>query len=120
DQAGQRDKALFYYRKFLSDAPPNAAQRKDVTKRVEVIEKEKLEADLMGTSTPASGTNATTSTGSKAEQPKEIKIKPPGTYSEKDFEHHLVDAAPPGKPLDITAFVPEDSGFTVTLYYRGS
>ncbi len=118
DQAGQRDKALFYYRKFLSDAPPNAAQRKDVNKRVEVIEKEKLEADLMGTST-ATPTNAATTT--KTEAPKaEVKIKPAGTYSEKDFQHQLVDTAPPGKPLDVTAFVPEDSGFTVTLYYRGS
>ncbi len=120
DQAGQRDKALFYYRKFLSDAPANAAQRKDVTKRVEVIEKEKLEADLNGTSTPTE-TDASATTPPKTEEPKaEIKIKPAGTYSEKDFQHQLVDAAPPGKPLDITAFVPEDSGFTVTLYYRGS
>ena len=31
----------------------------------------------------------------------------------------MIDAAPPGKPLDVTAFVPEDSGWTVTLYYRG-
>lgn len=118
DQAGQKDKALFYYRKFLADAPPNAAQRKDVTKRVEEIEKENLEADLMGTSTPASSTTPTTA---KTEEPKkEVKIKPAGTYSEKDFQHQLVESAPPGKPLDITAFVPEDSGFTVTLYYRGS
>ncbi|MDX2088448.1 MAG: hypothetical protein SFX73_11395, partial [Kofleriaceae bacterium] len=28
------------------------------------------------------------------------------------------DTAPPKKPLDITAFVPEDSGFEVTLYFR--
>ena len=37
-----------------------------------------------------------------------------------DFQHQVVEDAPPGKPLDITAFVPEDSGFTVTLYYRGA
>lgn len=118
DQAGQKDKALFYYRKFLADAPQNAAQRKDVAKRVEVIEKENLEADLMGTAAPAA---SPTPTPAPAEEPKkDIKIKPPGTYSEADFEHQLVEVAPPGKPLDITAFVPEDSGFTVTLYYRGS
>lgn len=119
DQAGQKDKALFYYRKFLADAPQNAAQRKDVTKRVEVLEKENLEADLMGTSAPAAATTPTAP--AKAEEPKkEVQIKPAGTYSESDFEHQLVEVAPPGKPLDITAFVPEDSGFTVTLYYRGS
>jgi tetratricopeptide (TPR) repeat protein len=119
DQAGMKDKALFYYRKFLADAPPTAAQRKDVTKRVDVIEKENLEADLNGTSAPA--TAPTPATATKVEEPKkEVKIKPAGTYGEKDFEHQLVESAPPGKPLDVTAFVPEDSGFTVTLYYRGS
>ncbi len=118
DQAGQKDTALFYYRKFLADAPPSAAQKKDVQKRVETIEKEKLEADLNGTSTPTT-TPATATTPAK-EPPKEVKIKPAGTYSEKDFEHQLVESAPPGKPLDVTAFVPEDSGFVVTLYYRGS
>ncbi|HEX5061839.1 MAG TPA: hypothetical protein VFV99_20870 [Kofleriaceae bacterium] len=120
DQAGAKDKALFYYRKFLADAPPNAAQRKDVQKRVEVIEKENLEADLNGTSVTTTPATATTPTGPKPEEKKVVQIKPAGTYSEKDFQHQLVEAAPPGKPLDITAFVPEDSGFVVTLYYRGS
>ena len=50
DQAGQKDKALFYYRKFLADAPQgrDAAQgsRRSASN---VIEKEKLEADLNGT-----------------------------------------------------------------------
>jgi tetratricopeptide (TPR) repeat protein len=119
DQAGQKDKALFYYRKFLADAPQNAPQRKDVTKRVDVIERENLEADLNGTSTTTTPTNAAT-TKPAAEPKQELKIKPAGTYTEKDFEHQLVETAPPGKPLDVTAFVPEDSGFTVTLYYRGS
>jgi tetratricopeptide (TPR) repeat protein len=118
DQAGQKDKALFYYRKFLADAPKNAPQRKDVGKRVDVLERENLEADLAGTSTP---TTPTSTQAAKTEAPKqEIKFKPAGTYSEQDFEHQLVEIAPPGKPLDITAFVPEDSGFAVTLYYRGS
>jgi tetratricopeptide (TPR) repeat protein len=122
DQAGQKDKALFYYRKFLADAPQNAPQRKDVSKRVDVIEKENLEADLNGTSTTTTTTAPTTAvTTAKPEEPKkDVKIKPAGTYTEKDFEHQLVEVAPPGKPLDVTAFVPEDSGFTVTLYYRGS
>jgi tetratricopeptide (TPR) repeat protein len=121
DQAGQKDKALFYYRKFLADAPAAAAQRKEVQKRVEVIEKENLEADLNGTSTP---TNAVATNppagGNTTEEKKPVQIKPAGTYGEKDFQHQLVEQAPPGKPLDVTAFVPEDSGFVVTLYYRGS
>src|SRR6185437_13434934 len=47
-----------------------------------------------------------------------IVIKPLGTYGAGDFEHQVIETAPPGKPLDITAFVPEDSGFVVTLYFR--
>ena len=47
-----------------------------------------------------------------------VKIKPAGTYTATDFQHQVVEAAPPGKPLDVTAFVPEDSGFQVTLHFR--
>lgn len=119
DQAGDKDTALFYYRKFLADAPKGAAQRKDVTKRVEQIEQEKLEADLNGTTMPKTQTTTTTTKPPEETRPT-VKAKPAGTYSATDFEHQMIEAAPPGKPLDVTAFVPEDSGWTVTLYYRGS
>jgi hypothetical protein len=125
DQAGQKDKALFYYRKFLADAPKAAKQRKEVEKRAAEIDKENLEADLNGTSTPTptnTGGGNTTTTGTKpAEEVKPaVKVKPAGTYSATDFQHEMIDAAPAGKPLDVSAFVPEDSGWTVTLYYRGN
>src|SRR3569832_476223 len=48
DENKQTDNALFYYRMFLSDAPPDAAQRKAATDRVKQLEQEKLEADLNG------------------------------------------------------------------------
>jgi tetratricopeptide (TPR) repeat protein len=116
DEAGQKDKAMFYYRKFLSDAPPDAAQRASVTERVKLIEKENLDADLNGPPTKIEPT--------KVEpvkvDPTPTKIKPPGTYSAADFQHQVVEEAPPVKPLDITAFVPEDSGFVVTLFFRGA
>ena len=117
DEAGQKDNALLYYRKFLSDAPPAAAQRKTVQDRVNQLEKEKLDADLNGTAAKPDTTKPDTKPGAHTEP---VKIKPAGTYTEKDFQHQTVDVAPPGKPLDITAFVPEDSGWTVTLYYRGN
>jgi hypothetical protein len=124
DQAGAKDKALFYYRKFLADAPKAAAQRKEVEKRVDLIEKENLEADLAGTTTTTTPTNTgnatTTTTKPKDEVKPSVTVKPAGTYSATDFQHQMIDAAPPGKPLDITAFVPEDSGWTVTLHYRGN
>lgn len=115
DEAGQKDNALLYYRKFLADAPANAAQRKTVEERVKAIEKEKLDADLSG-KPHETGSEKT----EKSLEPKATKIKPAGTYSDKDFQHQVIDSAPPGKPLDITAFVPEDSGWTVTLNYRAA
>ena len=117
DEAGQKDNALLYYRKFLSDAPANAAQRKTVEERVKVLEKEKLDADLAG---PTKAAETKPDTQKPAEHTEPVKVKPAGTYAEKDFQHQIIDVAPPGKPLDITAFVPEDSGWTVTLYYRGA
>ena len=127
DEAQQKDAALLYYRKFLSDAPADAAQRSAATERVKVLEKEKLEADLNGTGTPtkpeptgpATGPGTGPATG-PATGPKPGKIKPAGTYGANDFQHQALDTVPPKKPVDITAFVPEDSGWTVTLYYRGA
>jgi hypothetical protein len=114
DEAGQKDNALLYYRRFLSDAPAEAAQRQTAADRVKTLEKEKLDADLNSGSKPEAG-GPTPTPG-----PAPSKFKPAGTYGATDFQHQAVDSAPPSKPLDVTAFVPEDSGFVVTLYYRGA
>ncbi|MEP6866698.1 MAG: hypothetical protein ABJE66_39160, partial [Deltaproteobacteria bacterium] len=122
DENKQTDNALFYYRKFLSDAPADAAQRKAATDRVKQLESEKLEADLNGKpadTTKPTDTTTNVATTTKPTKP-EIKIKPAGTYQSTEFQHQVVEDAPPGKPLDISAFVPEDSGWTVTLYYRAA
>lgn len=116
DENKQTDNALFYYRKFLSDAPADAAQRKAATERVKTLENEKLDADLSGK--PPEPTPTTKPVEGPVK--KDIKIKPAGTYAATDFQHQIVEDAPPGKPLDISAFVPEDSGWTVTLYYRAA
>ena len=115
DEAGKADEALLYYNKFLSDAPAGAPQRAQVQDRVKTLEKQRLDADLNGTSTSST---TTTTTQPTSETP--TKIKPAGTYGAKDFQHQTVDEAPPGKPLDISAYVPPDSGFKVTLFFRGS
>jgi len=123
DENKQTDNALFYYRKFLSDAPSAATQRKEADERVKTLEKEKLEADLNGkkpevTTPPDTGTPPDTKKPPEVKAP--VKIKPAGTYGAADFQHQVVEEVPPQKPLDISAFVPEDSGFVVTLYYRGA
>jgi len=122
DENKQTDNALFYYRKFLSDAPADAAQRKAATDRVKQLEQEKLEADLNGkpADTAKPTETATNTTTKPATTKPEIKIKPAGTYQPTEFQHQVVEDAPPGKALDISAFVPEDSGWTVTLNYRAA
>jgi tetratricopeptide (TPR) repeat protein len=109
DEAKEADMALYYYRKFLKEAPPEAEQRALATERVKVLE-EQLNP------TPTAPEQVTPDQPDGPKQP--VVIKPPGTYGATDFEHQIIDTAPPAKPLDVTAFVPEDSGFTVTLFYR--
>jgi tetratricopeptide (TPR) repeat protein len=121
----QNDMALFYYKKFLSDAPEGAAQRADAKKSVAALEK-------AGTK-PASGDAAEAPPSVEApaepeavatteEPPAEVperKKRPAAECVEADIEHQIVEDAPPGKPLDLTASVPEECGWTVTLFYRG-
>ncbi|MEO8705919.1 MAG: hypothetical protein ABI867_38160 [Kofleriaceae bacterium] len=122
EEAGMEDLALFYYRKFLTDAPQDAGQRPTVSERVKVLEKKFNPNAGTTTEPPPDGTKPPIDNTPKPpidNTPKPpAAIKPVGTYSEKDFQHVAVDTAPPGKPLDVTAFVPEDSGFVVTLYFR--
>lgn len=114
DEAGMEDLALFYYRKFLADAPADAQQRDVVSTRTKELEK-KFNPGASETNPDPATTNPVPT---KPEPKKPVVVKPAGTYSATDFQHEIVDAAPPAKPLDVTAFVPEDSGFTVTLYFR--
>jgi len=118
DEAGMEDLALFYYRKFLADAPPTADQRPTVSERVKVLE-QKFNPGIDTTKPDPNAVKPDPSVMKPESGPKKpVVIKPPGTYTVTDFQHEVVDAAPPAKPLDVTAFVPEDSGFVVTLYFR--
>jgi len=105
DQIGQTDMVLMYYQKFLDAAPANAPMRPDVQKRVDAIKKEKAAA-----ATEAPETNTTTPTPNA----------PTSKYSATDFKHTVIDTAPPQQPIDVTATVPADAGWTVTLNYRRS
>lgn len=111
DEAKEADMALFYYRKFLKEAPAEAEQRPSVVERVKVLEQQ---FNPNPTPDPVGTKPTKPDPGPKAP----IVIKPLGTYSATDFEHQVIETAPPAKPLDITAFVPEDSGFAVTLHFR--
>ena len=112
EEAGMEDLALFYYRKFLADAPQDAQQRETVTERVKVL------GEKFNPGSTDTKPDTTKPTKPDVGPKKPVEVKPAGTYSATDFQHEVVDVAPPGKPLDVTAFVPEDSGFVVTLYFR--
>jgi len=110
DEAKEADMALYYYRKFLREAPPEAEQRPTVVERVKVLEQQFNPGGAPPEQVKAGGD------AGRTRGP--VVIKPPGTYNATDFEHQVIETAPPAKPLDITAVVPEDSGFVVTLFYR--
>lgn len=127
----QLENAAFFFRKFLAEAPADAAQRPDAVTRVTAIEDELLG----GGSTTDPGKDPGTEPGKdpgtepgkdpgtepgKDPGKEPGAIKPAGTYSATDVQHQIVAEAPPAKPLDLTAYVPEDSGFQVTLYFRGA
>ncbi len=107
DENKQADSALFYYRKFLSDAPADAAQRKPAEDRVKVLENDKLNNEMSG----KGGGDDT-----DAKPKKHLSTK----YTAADFKHNVVEEAPPNKPLDISATIPDGADLSVVLYYRAA
>jgi len=106
------DTALFYYKKFLSDAPADAAQRGDAESAVAALEKAGV--------TPSAGEDGATATPTAPAVEAPAKKKPAAACTEADVQHQIIEDAPPAKPLDLTAFVPAECGWTVTLFYRGA
>lgn len=108
-EMGDKEMALFYYEKFLSDAPADAAQRDFVTGEVKRLQRE-VEADAVFEGGASTGDAGSATTG---------EPEAPPAPDVTELQHKVVDAAPPGKPLDLTAFVPDDADWQVTLFYRG-
>ena len=106
EQAGHEDEALFYYKKFLTDAPATAPMHSEAVSRVDALEKEGVKASadpdapppVVNTNTPP----------------------PPPPKPKPTIEHALFDEVPPGLPIDITAKVPDEPGLALTLSYRVS
>lgn len=89
DQLGDAQMALFYYEKFLADADETAANRDAASERVAALKGE------------AAGGDGTAGTGDAA-----------------GFQHVVVEEAPPGQPIDITATVPAGATWRVAVWYR--
>lgn len=128
DGVKQRNMALFYYRKFLADAPEGAPNRDIAAERIKVLEAMPEPADpstdpFADTEQPATGT--ATATGETPEPPKPEKPivketpKPP-RVAVTTFEHKVIEEAPPHMPLDLTVAIPDDARWQVKLFYRGA
>jgi tetratricopeptide (TPR) repeat protein len=111
DELGEKPKALHYYEKFVKEAPDNDRtkdNKKIATGRVAVLTKE-LAADDDLDAKPA-------------EPAKPVVPPPPAEPAKKAavtaFTHVTLDEAPPAKPIDIAAQIPDDSGWKLSLYYR--
>src|SRR4029079_2826324 len=92
DEAKEADMALYYYRKFLREAPPEADPRPTVAERVKVLEQQFNPRGVPPEHAKSRGLD-------RGGPRREIVIKPPGTYNATDFEHQAVETAPPAKPL---------------------
>jgi hypothetical protein len=114
-EMGDKEMALFYYEKFLADAPADAAQREFVSGEVKRLQRE-VQADAVFEGGGQAGDSATTKATTKATT--ETPAEPPAP-AVTELQHKVADAAPPGKPLDLTAFVPDNASWQVTLFYRG-
>lgn len=110
DQMGDKSMALFYYQKYLEGAPKTDANREAATERVKALEVEIEEASLAGTTDSSTDSSTGTTT--------EPADTPPAQPVVDKFQHNVIDEAPPGKPIDVSAFVPPNSNWQVTLFYR--
>jgi tetratricopeptide (TPR) repeat protein len=106
DQLGRKDLVLFYYRRFLANAPANAPMRDNVSKRATELEAEGIVegVDDIGETTAAQPAPPT----------------PASKFNKADFKHEPVFTVPPNHPIDIAAWVPQEAGYVVKLFYRAS
>jgi hypothetical protein len=121
DELGEKRLAVQYYQKFIIDAPDNAkttGNKKVARDRLKVLEPE-LENDDEAGGAPKGPA------GGGAEQPKDggggavEQPKPPARKDAvSEFTHEVLDEAPPGKPIDLTARIPDNADWHLTLYYR--
>lgn len=122
DELGDKELALFYFRKFLHDAPGDSDNHAYARDRVAALERE-LEAgepQPAGTTTPTgSAPPAPTAPSGSSDEPASETAPGANAPAVREFMHQVVDEAPPGMPLDLTAFVPPNSDWQVVLYYRG-
>jgi hypothetical protein len=124
DQLGDKSLALFYYQKYLTDAPPSDGNRATAKTRADVLAREMEEASLSGEPTTTPGPTTTpepTTTPGPTTTPEPTPVDPAAPTGPVDrFMHNIIDEAPPGKPIDVSAFIPPGKGWRVLLLFRSA
>jgi hypothetical protein len=100
--------AIFYFEKFLKEAPRNAPQRGEAEKILAELRTKKNQGQI---AVPPPLDEA------PPQGAPQIAPQPRRRMVDK-FEHKEVDEAPPQTPLDVRLMLPELEGARATLYYR--
>ncbi|HUH03518.1 MAG TPA: hypothetical protein VML75_16085 [Kofleriaceae bacterium] len=125
DGLKQRNMALFYYRKFLVDAPEGAPNRDVAAERIKVLEAMPEPADpsldpFAATDEPTIGAGEPPAPLPEKPIAKAPPKPPPVARTVTAFEHKVIEEAPPQMPLDLTVAIPDDARWQVKLFYRGA
>ncbi|MCS6912052.1 MAG: tetratricopeptide repeat protein [Myxococcota bacterium] len=118
------DLAVYFYRKFLAEAPPEDKQRAMAEQAIQEIEAEKAAAMAPEPRTPVEAVPAA--------RPKEAAPSGPAAPSAPsapsgpaapalpamEWTHTPIDAVPPGKPVDVRVQMPVMKGVKVKVYFR--
>jgi hypothetical protein len=118
-ELGSDDLAVVYYRRFLAAAPADAAQRPDAAARIDALARKlgTSNADGRAPTTDDRGPDAVAADAGGASLETGASVALP---RDGELQHHPIDAAPPGQPLDLTAEVPAASQLKLTLLFRAT
>lgn len=114
------DMALYFYKKFLQEAPPEDKQRATAEEAIKEIEAEKVAA-----AQPQPTAKPAVEAAPRAKPAVEAApaAKPGGGEAAAgapvtEWSHTPLDAVPPGQPIDVRVQMPVMKGVKVKVYYR--
>ena len=118
-ELGSDDLAVVYYRRFLAEAPADAAQRADAADRIAALSR-KLASPSAGSREPSADSREPNADSREPSADSREPTASPPLPRDAELQHHPIDAAPPGQPLDLTAVVPAASQLKLTLLFRAA
>ena len=106
---GDLDLSLHFYQKFLDEAPTDAKDRPEVEKIIAEVKQQKTSG--------AASEEAAAAAPPPARRDEEASTKEP---RRGEWNHNVIDAAPPETPIDVRVSTPVMKGVKVYVYYRGA